>query len=454
MNERNIDHVVRFITAFQRGDGNSTSYYLMFEWADGGNLEDLWKEVPNPGLSETFIKKTITQFEGLAKALKSTHYEENDTSQDTGTRHGDVKPENILRFQPTDDNILGRLKLGDWGLAKYHNTATMNRKNATDTDYGTILYEPPEMKVGPVRIIGRQYDVWSMGVIFVELMIWLLYGYEELKRYRAEIRGRSDNSTPCYETIGETTQVHGVVKTWMEHMAQDPACDERKALGELLKLVRENLLVPQLSPLRGTGRTFLEAGVSKANVAKPPQNGPQNGNAALQQQLQLSITPPKPDQLTPVKTPGLRLPPPSDPPTDDIQITVTPAGEETESEPKSFRHTQVYRATSEDMVIALERILDDSDRPEDYWAPGDRKERKGPLKPLTSRNQDSSGMLIAPSAASSQASGSDRSQLAAKMENLAVGENKIVSINATAGRDWKKTEQLTSPTDRLSVLHD
>ena len=121
MNALQQPNIVRFITAFRRGDKGKEDYYLMFEWADGGNLRDLWTTLPRPQLTADLTKAAFTQILGLATALCEAHY------PDSGPRfrHGDLKPENILWFRAEDK--IGTLKIADWGLAKQHNIGTARR---------------------------------------------------------------------------------------------------------------------------------------------------------------------------------------------------------------------------------------------------------------------------------------------------------------------------------------
>lgn len=87
MNELNSDHIVRFITAFRRGDEKDLEYYVAFEWADGGNLGNLWDNVPEPELSAPRMRWAIKELHGLAQALAKAHYLEGGVS----CRHGDLK---------------------------------------------------------------------------------------------------------------------------------------------------------------------------------------------------------------------------------------------------------------------------------------------------------------------------------------------------------------------------
>ncbi|KAI1739195.1 kinase-like domain-containing protein [Xylaria scruposa] len=220
-------HIVRFMTAFTRGWTPTRSYYMIFEWADGGSLEDLFIQWPNPELNETLTKQTVTQLIGLFDALQAIH--------DREIRHGDLKPKNgmysILRFGPTDDNIFGTLKIGDWGMSRVHDMNKVPRK--PKAKYDASLYEPSEVRIG---VISYQDDVWSMGCIILEIVIWLLDGYDEVKKFRSDITGYS-RSPSSY-----------VVK-WLDHMVnKESRCPPGTALGDLLRLVRDKLLVVESSP--------------------------------------------------------------------------------------------------------------------------------------------------------------------------------------------------------------
>lgn len=64
-------HIVQRIGAVQQ----QGKYYLFMEWADGGTLEELWKDNPNlhPSLSGNKVKELVSQLHGLACAIDSMH---------------------------------------------------------------------------------------------------------------------------------------------------------------------------------------------------------------------------------------------------------------------------------------------------------------------------------------------------------------------------------------------
>jgi serine/threonine protein kinase len=73
----------------------------------------------------------LVQLQGVIGALTMIHGK--------GFRHGDLKPENIVRQEilPRNSDLskfdVGELKICDMGLAKYHNEVTEFRNLPTDT---------------------------------------------------------------------------------------------------------------------------------------------------------------------------------------------------------------------------------------------------------------------------------------------------------------------------------
>lgn len=294
MNTLNQDHIVRFIAAFSRGTPEATEHYLVTEWADGGNLHDLWKAIPNPPLTGSFVRAAIKQLRGLSDALCAIHYQRSDGLH-TGAmygRHGDLKPENVLWFRSSDE--IGTLKIGDFGEAKSHQIVTAMRNSNTTARYGTRRYEPPECEIGIGTVqLGRRdmrrsrlYDIWSFGCITLEIIIWLLHGTKGLREFNEEVKTSLGNESPFYQVnhTGRTrsARVHKVVELWMEHISKDPACRAgTTALGDLLELVKRGLLVVKLPNNGGS--------VVTNNLLLPPQ-------ATFEEIPLINITPPEPPE--------------------------------------------------------------------------------------------------------------------------------------------------------------
>ena len=175
-------------------------------------------------------------------------------------RHGDLKPENILRFLEQTSQ-LGTLRLADMGLAKRHVVATQMRSKGTNTRWSTRQYEAPEA-LSDKNARSRLYDVWSMGCITLEFIIWILYGNAELEKMYQEAKGPTRQLWQYYKIVPPTMEepggarVHPVINRWINYVDQlDPECKdvESSAIKDLLKIVREKLLVVPLPPDRISG---------------------------------------------------------------------------------------------------------------------------------------------------------------------------------------------------------
>ncbi|CAO2653752.1 Nn.00g031630.m01.CDS01 [Neocucurbitaria sp. VM-36] len=301
INRLNHKHITKCVAAIRRGD----SRYFMFPWADGDSLRDYWDSKAQQSPSAELILQTLGQLRGLADALDSLHncnsghsdqddkkesngeenlelpeidvYDENDertvqvvSVNKKSIRHGDLKPENILRFL-NDEPGLGTLKIADMGLAKQHIVETVNRTHLTSTRYGTIRYEAPEAVTAIRGGRSRLYDVWSIGCITLEFVIWILYGNDQLNNFYNQVKGDAKQICQYFE-IPETgepkrAEIHRVVLQWINHIQNvDPECSQESAIHDLLKVVKEKLLVIPLPPNR-------ESSVTAGRVFEPPGIG-------------------------------------------------------------------------------------------------------------------------------------------------------------------------------------
>lgn len=279
-------HVIKCYAAIRRGDNR----YFMFPWADGGSLREFWKATPAQKPKASTIRQAVRQLRGLADALDCLHNlgsVEVEHHEDLATtvpvpelrvqgdkldsreyvetlhiRHGDIKPENILRFDTSlnDPGDLGTLKLADMGLAKQHIMATVDRRNVTSTRYGTIRYEAPEARTSLREARSRLYDTWSMGCVTLEYIIWILYGHDALQTFYSHFEFQP---SPFYKEQDQAHAVHPIVKHWISHIeTTDPECTGvgPSAVKDLLALVRDKLLVIHLDPRRNTKTNQMDGG--------------------------------------------------------------------------------------------------------------------------------------------------------------------------------------------------
>lgn len=231
--EYNSSHLIKPISGYQIGQDRC----LMFPWAEGGNLGGYWQDFQLQARDRCHVLWQLRQFVGICSALTELH--------NRNVRHGDLKPENILWFDPKNNG--GILQIADLGLATFHKKEedTRNRQGMpTQTPSGTSRYEPPEMdeKRNSQDPRSRQYDIWSLGCIVFELLLWLAYGPSDITIFR--------NNTPYFwqkHNRGGKNEyvVHEYVIAIMETL--DRNLEPGTAYKDLLDLVRNRLLVIKYS---------------------------------------------------------------------------------------------------------------------------------------------------------------------------------------------------------------
>ncbi|KAJ4328821.1 hypothetical protein N0V84_000608 [Fusarium piperis] len=191
-NDPDLNHLVPLQLTFKYG----RDYYLVFPWADG-NLKKFWREQTANPKDPAKVRWFMAQCSGITRGLRKLHHLSTQLSQKSaninsvnavnGTeiilggkewgRHGDIKPENILWFE----NYKGEqdfLVISDFGLTQF-NSAHSRSKVHQDQILGfSGTYRPPDLHLED-QPISQNYDIWSLGCVFLEFISWFLLGYEE-----------------------------------------------------------------------------------------------------------------------------------------------------------------------------------------------------------------------------------------------------------------------------------
>ncbi|KAK1480001.1 serine/threonine protein kinase [Colletotrichum cuscutae] len=225
-------HLIKPLAAYRRGDLRG----FLFPWGEGGNLKELWgnqETKPHvPVKDPKHVLWVLQQLQGICGSISALH--------ERNCRHGDLKPENILHFHESDEG--GILRVADVGLARFHIEATRDRKQVTNTMTGTVRYEPPEF--GHTNQISRLYDVWSLGCVFLEFLIWVLYGNTKLRDFN-----RASIEEKFWSKDEDGDHQHREVKKWISRMSKDlkgTGIASNSALEDVLKLIDLKMLVPKV----------------------------------------------------------------------------------------------------------------------------------------------------------------------------------------------------------------
>jgi tousled-like kinase len=141
------------VSFFETVEIDNSCFCTVLEYCDGPDLSHYMKQ--NKTISERHAKNIIKQ------VVAGIHYI---NSHATKVIHYDLKPQNLLFHN-------GSVKIADFGLCKVNET-TESKMDLTSQGVGTYWYLPPECFVKgecPPKI-SHKVDVWSIGVIFFEML--------------------------------------------------------------------------------------------------------------------------------------------------------------------------------------------------------------------------------------------------------------------------------------------
>lgn len=149
------DHVVA-IHEFGVSEGR---HYIVMEFVEGKTLRQYLDtcHAENTKLTISWAREVFVQ---ICDAVAAMH-----TGQTAGPIvHRDLKPENVMILE--DSNHRPIVKLLDFGLARL-GERDMTRTGARA---GTPEYMAPEQQMGKTAEISEQSDVFSLAVMFIELL--------------------------------------------------------------------------------------------------------------------------------------------------------------------------------------------------------------------------------------------------------------------------------------------
>jgi serine/threonine protein kinase len=253
----NQRHIVKLIATFRQGEQD---FYFISESSDGGNLRDFWKTFPRV-LTASLVKSVTEQLYGLVYAsfevgLTTTLIEGFTLSND------DLNPEHILWFKEGSgvEHKIGTMKTCHQSAATaFVPGLSLSNELYMASEQGSNTWQD---------LLFPTDDMWAMGCITLQFIIWLLYGCAGLNKFHQDIESgfpERDSSRHFRQSSSNGGRVHPVVLEWMSHMARDPVCRVgQTALGDLLKLTRDRLLVVSVDIRRFIGPTVIEDDISPA----------------------------------------------------------------------------------------------------------------------------------------------------------------------------------------------
>jgi serine/threonine protein kinase len=214
--------------------------YILFPLAKCNLREFMASTLDRPHLSAPIVLWFLDQLKGLACAVKHIHFIGEGSSPDdsavtisgdyhllgadldeTQNRlglagfHHDIKSENILVFEKetTQPGTGGIFKITDFGSGRFADLGTQQQSSGVPAAKGTITYEAPD------PYPSRPFDIWCLGCVFIELLIWALTPEQDGGEAFSSRRGWMADQPP-----GMNEPTYDVDKFWY----QDPSSKETK----------------------------------------------------------------------------------------------------------------------------------------------------------------------------------------------------------------------------------
>jgi serine/threonine protein kinase len=242
-------HLVQIQKTYQLGD----KFNILFPCANT-NLHDYLRNVKWYAPQNARINKNPLweQVLGITKALNKiiNFTDPLDLNRKLFGYHLDLKPQNIL----IDNSATGSrdaFKITDFGQAKFLDPVFAGTSRIHGAG-GTDAYAPPEYQQ-PQQ--DRVYDVWSLGIIVLEVLAFAIRGVDGLlhrdnglDHVRFTKEGGHANSR-FYTTAGSRPIVKPRILKWIDILAKDPMIQDiesRQFVQNLCDLILK-MLEPQMN---------------------------------------------------------------------------------------------------------------------------------------------------------------------------------------------------------------
>lgn len=239
------DHLVQIQKTYQLGD----KFNILFPCAKT-NLHEYLRDRKWHAPQYTRISKNPLweQVLGITKALSKiiNFADPEDPSHVIFGWHLDLKPQNILVDNATDGSR-DIFKITDFGQTRFE-AAFVTRISGGG---GTEAYAPPEYLD---ETQNRTYDVWSLGIIVLEILIYAIRGVDGLLHHdtgldivRSSTEDSHENSR-FYIGRGSRARIKPKILEWKENLFQDPILqdEENHEFVENLLRIIMLMLEPQM----------------------------------------------------------------------------------------------------------------------------------------------------------------------------------------------------------------
>ncbi|KAF5589677.1 serine threonine kinase [Fusarium pseudoanthophilum] len=301
LHDKPNDCIVKHVASFKFPHNHK--FVIALEYAAHGSLLDYMRQTPQPVTPDDFalfwgrMFKLLDALHILSDIYKQNHHPHGSL---TGV-HQDIHPGNILVFPGTDSKSPYdvHFKITDFGLAEMGRVSAFDDALAT-SNTGNRMYISPEAfanfavqdRFRPA--ISPTTDIWSLGAVFSDVLIWTVAGEAGREKYR---RSRHEEIAGLPHLIGAGFDCcfhDGEKRLEAVQGVHDDALLHKRGSDDISpfisKLILRNMLIEQRGRLNAMQvRLRAEEGLQKiiANrtVPKPSANSasfvPTSGDKVL-----------------------------------------------------------------------------------------------------------------------------------------------------------------------------
>lgn len=144
------------------------------------NLADYFANHPAQSLSKKYALGILDQLINLADGVNHIHRlrgsptSGSDSPGATGEGdfgyHHDLKPANVLIFSKNQEDAW---KIADFGNARIYRALRGRSQRTPNLTMGEETYASPDWQIQ--QETSRPYDIWSLGCIYLEVLVWLFW---------------------------------------------------------------------------------------------------------------------------------------------------------------------------------------------------------------------------------------------------------------------------------------
>jgi len=175
------DHLVTLLGTYT----HKQQFSMIFPSAEC-DVEEYWEErncTPNSGDID-FVRWVSSQCRGIMEAVDVIHNPPHLLKDKVFGRHGDIKSENILWFKSPKNLGRGIWVISDLGLSAFHRDVSRSMIPNQSIAW-TPAYRPPECDIDG-GTISRAFDIWTLGCFYLEMVCWLLGGWQLKDRFEKD----------------------------------------------------------------------------------------------------------------------------------------------------------------------------------------------------------------------------------------------------------------------------